>query len=222
MDNTNFSLSLKIKSIAKANTILYNILNHAERMFEMINYIDFSILDFIQNNIRSPFLDTAMRTVTHLGDYGFIWIVVAILCMCIKKYRKDGFAITFALFLCLFLCNMVLKESVERLRPFQINTAFTLIIPPPAGYSFPSGHTCSSFAAAATLFMTASKKISIPALVLAVLISFSRLYLYVHFPTDVISGALLGLICAFLAVKLIDFICKNMNIRYSKFYSEEN
>ena len=188
----------------------------------MIEQMDFAILDFIQQNMRSSFLDSIMVFVTTIGNYGFVWIAIAIIFMCIKKYRKDGFALTLSLCLCLILCNIVLKESVGRLRPFQIYTDFSLIIPPPSGYSFPSGHTCSSFAAAITLLMTSTKKISIPALVLAALISFSRLYLYVHFATDVIAGALLGLICAFLAVKMVNFICKNNNLYYSKFYLEKN
>jgi undecaprenyl-diphosphatase len=90
-----------------------------------------------------------------------------------------------------------------RIRPCDINTAISLLISRPLDYSFPSGHTMSSFAAAMVLFLT-NKKIGIPALILAAFISLSRLYLYVHFPTDVLAGAVLGILFAHLSIKIID------------------
>ena len=184
----------------------------------MIENIDFIILDWLQQTLRTPISDKIMSFITQCGNYGLIWIILAIFFLCTKKYRMDGVAVTISLLLCLLVGNLLLKNSICRLRPFQINTDFQIIIPPPSGFSFPSGHTGASFAAAFVLFKTACRKISIPALILALLISFSRLYLYVHFPTDVLAGAILGSICAMLAIRVTSCIFAKKKIIFSKFY----
>ena len=94
------------------------------------------------------------------------------------------------------LCNGILKNLVGRIRPFDVNTSIQLLVARPHDYSFPSGHTAASFAAAVILFLQLPKKYGIPALILAVLISFSRLYLGVHYPTDVLAGAVSGTLIA--------------------------
>ena len=93
--------------------------------------------------------------------------------------------------------NMILKPLVARLRPFTVNTAVELLIPPPADFSFPSGHTYASFASS-TAILRNNRRIGSCALVLAILIAFSRLYLYVHYPTDVLFGILLGILAGWL------------------------
>lgn len=101
------------------------------------------------------------------------------------------------------LCNVILKPLVARIRPYDVNTAVQLLVSKPVDYSFPTGHTAASFASVVALFMAGERKLWKTALVLAVLIAFSRLYLYVHYPTDVLGGLILGLIAGYLGSRLI-------------------
>lgn len=181
-----------------------------------LEQIDFQILDCIQLYIRSPFLDSAMSFITKLGNIGALWIILTILFLILKKYKKDGLALAAALILGAIFCNLLLKNIVCRPRPFNINTAIELIIPPPHDYSFPSGHTCASFSSAMVLLKTAAKRISIPAVIAAVLISFSRMYLYVHFPSDVIAGVVIGILCGIAAVKIISDIDSLKKYKFSR------
>lgn len=154
--------------------------------------MELAILDFIQSNLRCGIMDSIMTFITGLGDGGKIWIACTILLLLIPKTRKAGLAMGIALALEIVCCNVILKPFVARIRPCDVNTAVQLLIERPLDYSFPSGHTASSFAAASALYF-GRKKLWIPAAVLAGLIGFSRLYLYVHYPTDVLAGALLGI-----------------------------
>lgn len=160
-----------------------------------ITKLDFSILDFIQQNIRCGFLDWLMPQITALGDFGFLWIVLGVVLTCIKKYEKSGTAILIGLLLCFIIGNIMLKPMIARDRPAWINAEIQMLIDIPHDYSFPSGHTMTAFASAFILMFT-DKKLSIIALILACLIAFSRLYLYVHFPSDVFFGILIGFIVA--------------------------
>ena len=163
----------------------------------MITNIDFAILDFIAEHIRCGILDTLVPLVTHLGDGGCFWIALAVVLLIPKKTRKYGAAVAMALIFDLILCNVTIKPLVQRVRPYDIRQGIELLISAPHDYSFPSGHTAASFAAAgALLFMKARGRI--PALILAGVIGLSRLYLYVHYPSDVVCGAVLGLVCGFL------------------------
>lgn len=138
---------------------------------------------------------------TKLGDSGLIWIIITLLCLYSDKYRKLGAAMTFALVIALLLGNELLKELISRPRPFTLNE-ISLLIPPPAGFSFPSGHTMASFAASGAILFT-HKKFGKWAIILAMLISFSRMYLYVHFPTDVLCGVLFGLLFGYMGCVII-------------------
>ena len=100
------------------------------------------------------------------------------------------------------LCNVVIKNLVARTRPFDVNTAVQLLVAKPRDYSFPSGHTAASFASVTALYLAGEKKLWKIALVLAVLIAFSRLYLYVHYPTDVLGGIITGAIAGYIGYKL--------------------
>lgn len=155
---------------------------------------ELSILDWIQQNLRCGFLDAVMPYITKLGDAGIFWIITAVVLLIIKRTRPLGFAMAIALVFDVILCNGILKPLIARTRPYDINTAVQLIVARPTDYSFPSGHTAASFAAASSLWFSKSK-LWIPATVLAVLIAFSRLYLYVHFPTDVLGGVFIGVLC---------------------------
>lgn len=154
--------------------------------------MEIQFLDWLQT-LHIPFLDSAMIAITSLGNVGILWIVMAVILLLCPKTRKAGVAVTAALVLELFCCNVILKPLVARPRPFEVNTTVSLLISRPADYSFPSGHTGASFAVASALFFR-KNRLLIPVGILAVLISFSRLYLYVHYPSDVLAGALLGIL----------------------------
>lgn len=164
--------------------------------------MELAILDFIQSTFRCGFLDHLMPFITYLGDGGKIWIACTILLLLIPRTRKVGLTMALALVLDLVCCNLFLKPLVARTRPFDVNTAVQLLIERPSDYSFPSGHTASSFAAAAALYFS-RKKLWIPAVILAGLIAFSRLYLYVHYPTDVLAGAVIGILMGWIASMLV-------------------
>ena len=159
---------------------------------EQLLIYDNIILNFIQEFFRSPLLDKIMPVITCLGNFGFIWIAVTILALISKRYRKLGFTLALTLILCAIIGNLWLKPFVERLRPFEANHFTELLITAPKDFSFPSGHAMASFACA-TVLLYFDKKIGIPALITAILISFSRLYLYVHYPSDILGGTIIGI-----------------------------
>ncbi len=134
-----------------------------------------------------------MPVLSTIANSGLVWIAIAVVMMFFRKTRSSAIVLLFAMLLGLVIGEVVLKNVVCRVRPFYY-TDIALLIPAPKSYSFPSGHTCSSFAAA-TVLMKMDKRFGVSALVLATLIGFSRLYNYVHFPTDVLCGALLGVFC---------------------------
>lgn len=159
--------------------------------------IEIRILDWLQS-LRTPAADGFMTFVTHLGDSGMIWILLTAVLLLISAKRKSGMRLAAALLLDLLLCNLILKNAFGRLRPFEVNPGILLLIPAPQDFSFPSGHTAASFAAVSALFFAGEKWLWKGALVLAVLIAVSRMYLYVHFPTDILGGMAVGLFCGYL------------------------
>lgn len=163
--------------------------------------IEIQILDWIQG-LRTPAGDIFMPVITSLGNAGIIWILLAALLLIIPKTRKTGAVLAIALVLDVVLCNGIIKNLAARMRPYDRNPVVELLIHKPIDYSFPSGHTVASFAAVSALYFAGEKHMWKPVLVLAVLIAFSRLYLYVHYPTDVIGGAVLGILCGYLADKI--------------------
>lgn len=164
--------------------------------------IELQILDMIQT-WRTPILDSFMSAITRLGDGGVFWIALAVVLLVIPKTRKYGIVMAVALILDLLICNICLKNLVARTRPYDVNTAIELIARKPRDYSFPSGHTAAAFTATFALYFARCKKWWILSLVLAVLIAISRLYLYMHFPTDVLGGIFIGVLCGYLANKII-------------------
>ncbi len=158
---------------------------------------DLPILDWIAANLWCPFLDAVMPLITLLGDAGIFWIAVAVLLLFFPKTRKIGLGMGAALVIGLLVCNATLKPLIARIRPYDyqlehFGVTIKLLIEAQHDFSFPSGHTIASFEAA-TVLLIHSKKAGIPAMILACLIAFSRLYLYVHYPTDVIASVILGI-----------------------------
>lgn len=164
--------------------------------------MEFQILDALQK-IHTPIIDTLMCGITRLGDAGMIWILLCIVLLLMPKTRKSGMVLLAALLVDLLICNVILKPTIQRIRPFDVITDIELLVKRPLDYSFPSGHTAASFTSVMALYLAGEKKLWIPALILAVLIAFSRLYLYVHYPTDVLGGVIIGVISGALGYWLV-------------------
>ena len=158
---------------------------------------EFTILDALQQ-IHTPVLDKIMVFITSLGNAGWFWIALGLVLLCMKKYRRYGVLILTALAFSALFGNIILKPLIARQRPCWINNTITMLVSVPKDFSFPSGHTQASFAAATAIF-TLNRRAGVCAIVLAALIACSRLYLYVHFPTDVLAGLVIGIGCGCLS-----------------------
>ena len=173
--------------------------------------MELRFLDFLQT-IHTPLLDKILAFITSLGNAGIIWIVLAVVLLILPKTRKTGIIVAAALLMDLILCNLILKNLVARVRPYDVNTAIAILIKKPLDFYFPSGHTAASFAAMTALFLAKMKKAWIAALVLAVLIAFSRLYFYVHYPTDVLGGAVVGILSGIIGYAIVEKIDKRRKV----------
>ncbi len=176
---------------------------------EIIQDIDFNILFYIQF-LHNPFLDKIMAFITNIGNLGAIWFAIAIVLIAIKKYRKYGFLMLVAILITCVIGSCFLKPLTARPRPFTFYPEVEILVSKPKSFSFPSGHTFIAFASAVVLTYM-NYKVGIAAFVLAIAIAFSRLYFFVHFPSDVLAGALLGTIVALIVVyfySLIQKMCK--------------
>ena len=161
---------------------------------------DTPILCFIQDSCHNPVTDAVFPFLTYLGECGACWLFLSLIFLFMKKYRRAGVLMLAAMLLGVVLGEGILKNVICRPRPFQhFGLALeALLIDPPSGWSFPSGHSCASFAAATALFLQHRKE-GMLAYVLAFLIAFSRVFLLVHFPSDVLAGALLGVLLALIS-----------------------
>ena len=176
-----------------------------------MNQFEASIILWIQENIRAPWLDGVWLFITHLGDEGYLWIAMGIVLLFWKKTRPIGFTVLLSLLLDFLIINVTLKDLVARPRPFVVNEAIQPLITDVNPYkSFPSGHSGGSFSAMFALCRWVPKKIGIPALLLAALVALSRLYVGVHYPTDILAGCLVGFICSFLAYKIVKMVQKKI------------
>ena len=174
-------------------------------MIESITALDLSILDFIRNTLSSPVADIIMKCLTYSIEYGAMAILVFIVMMFVKKMRKTGFAVMGATLSVLLFGELILKHIVCRPRPFVVNSAIDIIIKAPSGFSFPSSHTATCFAMATAIYLF-HKRLGIIAYVYAALVAFSRMYLYVHYPSDVFCGVIIGICCGIGATALLKLI----------------
>ncbi len=172
--------------------------------------LDFEILYFIQEHIASKALNDIMVFISSLGNFGVIWIITAVALIIPKKTRKCGILILCALTLSLITGEVITKNLVARIRPCNIDLTVNMLVERPKTYSFPSGHTASSFTATAVILYF-YRKAGFFALAIASLIAFSRMYLFVHFPTDIIGGMLWGIASAIIVIVI-----------YKKFFEEKS
>ena len=177
---------------------------------EALFQLDGNILLWIQEYIRNDFLTPIFKFITTLGDAGMIWIAIAVILLFVKQYRKVGLMVGGSLLGSLVFNNGLIKNLVARPRPYRMIEALTIIIPEPGEFSFPSGHTSSSFAAGVVLYLMLPKKYGVPAMILAFLIGISRLYVGVHYPTDVLGGMVMGTLLAVATVKITELIEKKL------------
>lgn len=169
--------------------------------------IELQILDWIQQ-MRTPVGDVWMPLISRLGNAGMIWILLMCLLLVIPRTRRWGIALAAALCLDVIVCNVLLKPMVCRIRPCDVNQSIQLLIARPTDYSFPSGHTAASFATVSALYFAGAKKLWKITLPVAVLIAFSRMYLYVHYPTDVLGGMIVGCAAGYFGNRLAEHLIR--------------
>lgn len=179
---------------------------------------DLSVLDWIAKHVQSDLLDQLMPMVSWLGNSGMVWILLALVLLCIPKERAGGLQILLALGFSAVFCNLLLKNLVGRVRPFELVAGIELLVKAPRDFSFPSGHTSAAFAAAMVMVLNRSN-LKYYLAGLAVLMGFSRLYLYVHYTTDIIGGIITGLAAGYLAVKCYRLLAERHEKRQGRLSS---
>lgn len=181
---------------------------------EALQSFDTAALLYIQDFIRTPILTAIMVFLSKLGNAGLIWIFTGLLLIISKRTRRGGFDLLICLIAAYIVNDLVIKELVARVRPYETIQGLSILVAPESSYSFPSGHTSSSFAAAFALTRAYGKKGAL-AYIPAVLIAVSRVYVGVHYPSDVLAGMIVGTVVALAVYMLLqkyvktDFIRKN-------------
>ena len=165
---------------------------------------DSAILLWIQNTLRAAWLNPLVIGITHLGDTGAFWILVTLVLLAFRKTWKLGLVCALSMVIGLAVTNLIIKNWVARVRPYELVEGLERIIGAQHDWSFPSGHTTNSFACAWVLFRRTPRKYGVPALLLAALIALSRLYVGVHYPTDVLGGLVIGIASACVAMVVAD------------------
>ena len=172
-------------------------------MLDLIQNLDGGILLWIQGAVRQEWLDPLVCFYTRLGNGGLMWIALSVVMLCFRPTRKAGGAALCAMLLGVLLNNMIIKEVVARPRPWLSVEGLEYVMYEASKHSFPSGHTCASFAAAAAWRRYAPAGwIGVAGTVLAVLMGLSRMYIGVHYLTDVLVGAVVGTFCGWLACRI--------------------
>ncbi len=165
--------------------------------------------DFLSSlqNIRTPFLDKVMAYLSMLGDHGIFCIALGLILLIFAKTRRTGWQVLLSMAIAYILANLILKNVVARVRPYDAYPYLEALVHKPHDWSFPSGHAVNVFAAATAIFFE-HKRWGIFALVMAALVAFSRLYNCVHYPTDVLAGIVIGVGCAILVHYLVFPACE--------------
>lgn len=166
--------------------------------WQWVQQLDETVLLWIQEHCRTSWGDIVMPAVSFLGDNGAVWIAGSAALLISRRTRPYGFGVIGALGISVLTGNLLIKNLVGRARPFTVLPEISLLIAQPTDFSFPSAHTMTSFAAAAVIYQ-ADKRWGVAAGILAALIAFSRMYLFVHFPSDILTGALMGIGAGILA-----------------------
>lgn len=177
-----------------------------------MNGFELSILLWMQENLRG-FMDGFWIFITSLADKGWFWILLAVVLLFFRKTRVAGVTVLVALIFNHVMINILLKDLVARPRPYVASDEIVTLIKQLSSFSFPSGHTGTSFTAAFVLYRMLPKKAGIPALVLAALIGFSRMYVGVHYPTDVLGGIVVAFMCSVWAHYLVQVIIRKWRER---------
>lgn len=182
-----------------------------DSLFESFLEFDLQVFQWVAN-LYNPILDKIMVLITYSGEAGAIFIVISAILLFNKKYRKIGFCMLISMLIMLIFNNLILKEIFERSRPFNLELTWWVeeyvypnLVSYPSSFSFPSGHTSSAFAAAIACLWY-NKKIGIPVTIFAFIMGFSRIYVGVHYFSDVVFGIIVGIICA-LAGVLVSKYC---------------
>lgn len=176
----------------------------------MIAWFDYTILDWFQS-IHNDILTMLFRWITILGEGGILWIAIALFLLFRRKTRVIGVTMLLALVFTLLVGNLTLKPLVARPRPCWRHPEIPLLIANPKDFSFPSGHAMSSFAAAMALFMW-NRRGGVLAVFAAAVMSATRMYFYVHYPTDILAGMLIGIVLGILAYRIIKWMAKKRKI----------
>ena len=164
--------------------------------------IEFAFLDYLQT-LRTPFLDQLMLYITAFVGDGEVVVAFGIVLLCFKRTREAGLTLLIAMLIAFLLSSLGLKKLFARIRPCNINTAVDMLVARPHSFSFPSGHTTQAFALFMSMYFTKMKKLFIVTACIGLVICFSRMYLYVHFPTDILGGAVVGTLSAYIAWKIV-------------------
>lgn len=189
-------------------------------MLESIYHFDWNVFKFVEEHLWNPVFDVISKVITLSGENGIIWVLFALAFLIAgfvkknDKYKKVAVAVVVSLLFMEVANNLVIKELIARVRPFNFDWKqyawggdfnFPEIVSRPKSWSFPSGHSSSSFAAAFAIFWYDKKK-GVPALIYAALLAFSRVYVHVHYCTDIIAGAIVGIIYALIGILITKYI----------------
>ena len=176
---------------------------------------DWTVFQWVEKNLWNPVLDKIFPIITVFGNKGLFWIILALLLCMTKKYRRVGLIMAVAIIIDGVSVNLILKNVFERPRPFDLEAwkgafQYPELIAKPTDYSFPSGHTVVCFAGAVSLFAADKKWMGVAGIILAILVGFSRIYLHVHYCTDVLAGVVIGILCGVIAMLIVNSIDKKI------------
>lgn len=176
-------------------------------MIESITQTDLSILLWIQANLRNSIVTPFLQFISFLGNGGLFFIVLNIILLFLVRHRKLAVSLAFAQIIQAITVNLIVKKLIARPRPYSIESTLIPLVTQLKDYSFPSGHTATAVCMTVVCYLTDYKKAGHISLVFSILMAFSRMYVGVHYPTDIIGGILTGILCAIAGVKLTPVVC---------------